>query len=230
MFNAKYIAEKVISIHADNRAKGFGAKPRSSRVLQGLIASEMFEAFEAIRKGYYANKQGVKFLLDLLHTNETTPAAYGESYEKTVKDTLEGELAGTCIRCFDTIGNWLRVGNGYIQDNETRLDTRSIAEYAAVKIDTALELAACIDDTQVAPDAPERAEMLTDFLLGMIPCVLGIQTGGEQLGYITPLASVVDTLKNMALLATWFNIDLLAHIELELAYNRTRPERHGKLF
>jgi hypothetical protein len=230
MFNAKYIAKYAISIHADNRAKGFGLTPRSSRVMQGLIASEMFEAFEAIRKGYYANRQGAKFLYDLLKTNETTPDAYGESYAKTVKDTLEGELAGTCIRCFDSIGNWLLAGNGYIKDNETRLDLRSISEYAAEKIDSALELAASIDDTQVALDAPERSEMLTDFLLGMIPCALGIQTGGEELGYITPLASVVDTLKNMALLATWFNIDLLMHIELELAYNRTRPVRHGKLF
>jgi hypothetical protein len=226
MFNAKYIAQYSVNVHADNRAKGFGLKPRSSRVMLGLIASEMFEAFEALRKGHYADKQGAKFLLDLLRTNETTPEAYGESYAKTVKDTLEAELAGTCIRCFDSIGNWLLVGGGYIQDNETRLDLRSVSEYAAAKIDSALEFASSIPFSS----DEERAENLTLYVLSMAISAQGIQTGGEQLGYLTPLAAVVDTLKNMALLAAWFNIDLLMHIELELAYNRTRPIRHGKLF
>jgi hypothetical protein len=239
MFNAQMIASWAQASHETNVAKGFCNVPASSRKLQGLIASEMFEAFEAVRRNKWAKPFAVQACQQYLRTHnmalEGSQNQYGCMYTglhtfvgMETKDTVEAELASVCVRCVSTIGYWLAQGGGHIKDNETRLDLRSISEYAALKIDTALELAASIDDTSVPKDAPERGEMLVDYLLDMVHCALGIQTGGEQLGIITPLASVVDTLKNMALLAAWFNIDLVAHIKLELAYNRTRPERHGK--
>lgn len=229
MFNASQIKELSGGINADMRASGFWDMPRNPFIIQGLIASEMFEAFEGLRKGERVAADIAQFALDMLNGNETTPRVYAEWYVAQVKDTVEAEIAGTCIRCFDAIGGWLYEGGGFIHDSgitDARLDAEQVYVGAHVRIEAALQSVTRISGLSER----EETELFTETLLGMVPAAMGIQTGGPGLCYTTPLASVIDTLKNMCLLGVWFGIDVPNFVALETAYNRTRKRLHGKKF
>lgn len=235
MFNADYIVEQSTAIHADNRAKGFWEQPRTVQMLRGLITSEIFEAFDGTRKGKKATS--VDFLYArLMELQNCAPsdkaylsANYALSYESNVKDTPEAEMAGTCIRCFDAIGGRVHEGNGRMIDvgcgREDGFTIEEIGVAAAARIEFCLKGAGRVT-------APEDLEIFPEVLMGMVPPAMGLQTQCESFKYglaqsITELNSYVETLKNMAVVATWYGIDLPTFIALEVAYNRTRPHKHG---
>jgi NTP pyrophosphatase (non-canonical NTP hydrolase) len=235
MMDAKYIETQSASIHFDNRKKGFWDNPRSPKIVLGLICSEMMEAFEGIRKHKRANPTDALQLLSFINPKTGAlliPAQqYADYYEATTKDTVEAELAGTSIRCFDTIGGRLFEAGGQLRDagiSDNILNARAIALMCAEGISNALTNA-----TRVDISAHEEPDFLAELLVDMMPCALGVQTGGPEwreygiARATTELAAVCDTLKNMCLLSVWFGIDLKTHILLEVTYNRTRPQKHG---
>lgn len=243
MFNAAEIKELSTSIHSDMRLNGFWDTPRNPMIVQGLIASEMFEAFEGLRKSKRADLISIKaaqYSIDsanaILAIGQDEKGGYlhhmgqfEKIYKEEIKDSVEAEIAGTCIRCFDAIGGWLYEGHGHVRDagvTDARLSAEQIYVGAHTRIEAALQ-----DATRVSGLAQhDETELFTELLLGMVPAALGIQTGGPGLCYTTSLAAVIDTLKNMCLLGVWFGIDVPTFVALECAYNRTRPRKHGKQF
>lgn len=245
MMDANYIAEQCTAIHADNRAKGFWERPRSAKINNGLRLSEIVEAFEGIRKGKRSQPNLVisaqKTLSLALEQQRAgiSPVGttdwvnlYSLAYAENIKDTVEAEVAGTCIRCFDLLGGRLQEGNGTIMDgyraNEP-LTLPIISQLAAGIIAESLQGAERYQFTTQEAEAEQLAECLVDFM----PGALGLMQAGAELdklglvARVTEVAAAIDTLKNMSLLSVWFGIDLLTHIELEVAYNRTRPQKHG---
>lgn len=233
MFTKEYIAQMAPAIFADMQAKGFHNAHRSPTIIQGLIASEIIEGFEALRKGRRAAHEDVDFLKHSLSVDGRPvfgAKEYGEYYARTVKDTVEAEMAGTCIRCFDAIGMRLHEGGGQIEDigvgRADGLTLEVIAEVAAKRV--ALCLTGAIEYTDA-----ENVALFPEILVATVPVAMGIQTAPTdytQHGlapYITELNSFVETLANMARIATYYGVDLLTFIELEVAYNRTRAYQHG---
>ena len=231
MMSSEYIEEQSTSTHADMRRKGFWDTPKGVIINNGLIASELMEAFEGVRNNKRVEPDMVKIALEAIaaqsNWTDLGRESYAQLYKMGIKDTVEAEFAGTCIRCVDTIGGRIREGGGFIMDGQNqniRCDLSYIAANVEEQIARALEGAERVDGGELEND------MLAEAIINMLPAALGIQTGGAELGYLTELASVVETLKNVCLLSRWFGIDLLTHIQLECAYNRTRPYKHNKGF
>ena len=90
-------------------AHGWHEKDLSDEHFLCLVISELMEAVEADRKGKYAdmNKFNQKmdyFLYELQLYGESYDIAYREMFEDHIKDTVEDELADTCIRLLDLAG------------------------------------------------------------------------------------------------------------------------------
>ncbi len=234
MFSAAYIARQCPAIFADNSARGFHNEYRTPRIIQGLIASEIIEGFEALRNNKLTTplcRQQCVDLLDKEQWPEFDAIHYAQVYKAGVKDTVEAEMAGTCIRCFDAIGMRLHEGGGLWVDNGIgRVDALSLEDISEA---AAKRIALCLEGAQQYHDAANIA-LFPEILVSQIPVCFGIQDAPSDYTqihgvapFITELNSYVETLKNMALVATWYGIDLLTHIELEVAYNRTREYQHG---
>lgn len=50
------------------------------------------------------------------------------------------------------------------------------------------------------------------------------------LSFCSTLEAVLDPIKSLEQLCDYLGIDLMAHIELKLKYNETRPAKHGKKY
>lgn len=234
MFTREYIARMCPAVFADNTAQGFHKKYKSPTINQGLVASEIMEGFEALRKNKRSGEVAVAtlkgWLPDLPKGLAVDITLYKEGYESWVKDTVEAEMAGTCIRCFDGIGMRLHEGGGQIEDvgigRADGLTLEVIAEAAANRV------ALCLTGARQYFDE-ENIALFPEILVACCPVAQGIQTAPTdytQHGvapYITELNSYVETLANMARIATYYGVDLLTHIELKVAYNRTRAYQHG---
>lgn len=101
-----------------------------------------------------------------------------------------------------------------------------IAEYAAGRVALHLQGARQYFDE-------ENVKLFPEILVSCILPAMGVQnavtdyTAHGVAPLITELNSYVETLANMARVATYYGVDLLLHIELEVAYNRTRAYQHG---
>lgn len=85
-------------IHAANVKKGWHEKPRDFEELILLIQSEVFEAFEAMRKGKFSEKAHTDILFDQWNRNGFFDPS---EFLTTIKNTLEDEVADTAIRLMD---------------------------------------------------------------------------------------------------------------------------------
>ncbi len=92
-------------IHRANREKGFYDNDNEIGTKLMLVVSELSEALEADRKNRYADLKTLEccILADDID-NDQKDNYYMESFEKTVKDTFEDEIADTMIRLFDLCG------------------------------------------------------------------------------------------------------------------------------
>lgn len=70
----------------------------------------------------------------------------------------------------------------------------------------------------------ELSEALEDFRNGLKPNVMLNGDGGKPCGIPSELADVVIRIADMA---GYYGIDLEAAIKAKMAYNRTRPYKHG---
>lgn len=88
-----------LEIHQDAKRKGFWDSERETGTLLMLCVSELSEALEADRKGKFAN---VKLYEAVDQTGRPSHDAF--SFESTIKDTFEDEIADTIIRLLDLCG------------------------------------------------------------------------------------------------------------------------------
>ena len=86
-------------IHEDNKRKGFWDSERETGTLLMLCVSELSEALEADRKHRFAN---IKLYEAVDQTERSSHDVF--SFESTIKDTFEDELADTVIRILDLCG------------------------------------------------------------------------------------------------------------------------------
>lgn len=109
-------------IHANAKEKGFCDQKREVGTMLMLIVSELAEALEADRVGYFCNfskyEEDKKYSFELKHKQETdvrfmprspssiqTPEEIEkEAFEKYIKNTFEDELADVIIRTLDICG------------------------------------------------------------------------------------------------------------------------------
>lgn len=90
------IKELAKECHNTAKAKGFWDKERNLGELLMLITSELGEALEADRKDKYAD-------LEKLDKLRQEGRAVVSSFQETVKDTFEDELADVLIRLLDLV-------------------------------------------------------------------------------------------------------------------------------
>lgn len=84
-------------IHENAKNKGFWDKERETGTLLMLCVSELAEAMEADRKDRYAD-------LELIEKDKEDFIDFKWSFENSIKDTFEDELADAIIRILDICG------------------------------------------------------------------------------------------------------------------------------
>lgn len=94
--NCAALNELSQTLHNSAVAKGFWEKPRNLGELLMLIVSELSEALEADRKDKYADRK--RFERKGLIKN------FQKSFEISIKDSFEDEIADVFIRLLDLCG------------------------------------------------------------------------------------------------------------------------------
>jgi len=106
----KELNELALTIHSINIEKGFWIKVQTdcdNTRIKLLVVSELFECFEAHRKGktvddYELHGVNELFVNYINFPNEfATKANFVRNFELHVKDTIEDEIADTMIRLLD---------------------------------------------------------------------------------------------------------------------------------
>lgn len=191
-------------IHAANKAKGFWAMPRSSAEIFVLIQSEMFEALEADRKGLSAKNAKECF-------NLMDQEGFKEFFLANIKDSLEDELADTVIRILDMAGAWnIDIQNMYLAPT---LRTWSQQEQSLQLMQREFySLQSCVLEFSYLISQILQQELSTTATETVLA-----QGANKMLLFVLAIAK-------------HFRIDIWLHVKLKLAYNRTRPLRHGKRY
>lgn len=84
-------------VHENAKNKGFWDNQRETGTLLMLCVSELAETMEADRNGLYAD-------LELIEKDKENFIDFKWSFENSIKDTFEDELADTIIRILDLCG------------------------------------------------------------------------------------------------------------------------------
>ncbi len=92
----KSLNELAKEIHANARDKGFFEKEKNIGEMLCLIHSEVSEALEADRKDHFANVDCFEAFSDW-----DRPKGDAFSFESTIKNSFEDELADVIIRVLD---------------------------------------------------------------------------------------------------------------------------------
>lgn len=230
------------TIHAENAVKGFWDEPRTVGMILALINSEISEALEAARKDRFT-----KFFPNFEECD--SPQEYATVFETVIKDTYEDELADVVIRMLDMFGM------KEMKDESGILDF-TIPEKAAFGFDWATGTWSSEEDelkyTEKEVEFWDNVSMVYPQERPFIKYDIKSQCIGEQLFRITytlsrcmPMSrfdadsadmtsSFYDNLWSafcMTLcLCEHKGIDIVAHVNAKLAYNKTRPFKHGKKF
>lgn len=102
--------ELARTIYEDNKQRGFDAAKENVGQTLMLVVSELAEALEADRKGYYADVEAFESYLKYCSSPASSilfrnpEEAYEESFENNIKNTFEDEMADTLIRVLDMCG------------------------------------------------------------------------------------------------------------------------------
>lgn len=188
--------------HEAAKAKGFWDTERNEGEALMLVVSELGEAQEAHRKGRWASLSAyeVEGATDPNETFECRRYAANRSFEDNIKDTVEDELADAYIRICDFIG-------GFKIDVGCLLEMMPAARQASTAAPLSDNLGSCLLD-----------------LTG------GIWQASEYCPETETATALVSTLLGIEVLCKREAIDLATHIDLKLAYNATRPAKHGKAY
>lgn len=203
------------SIYEGNKSKGFwdAGKDRPKGQAFALINSELYESLEAHRKNRFfsknlhspgfidASKISIEDWLVLNTWNGEEgfdPARYKEVFERTVKDTVEDELADAIIRICDT-------SYGF---NDRQLDN----DMPAVR-------------NMISTDYGEAIMQINQGINYIYFAVSSRQGNDLAFGNFTYV--IADILELAASIGC---DDMLWHVKAKLAYNATRPAKHGKAY
>ena len=129
-------------------------------------------------------------------------AAFAQAFLRMVKDTVGDEIADAVIRLLDLLG-WLL---------KTKRTTEILNENDLSKVYGIL-------------DTPRPGEELTLLLLRIVADT----SGYWRLGLLRE-KGILYAIKSLENLCDHLGIDLMAHIDLKLKYNATRPALHGKKY
>ena len=194
------INQLAASIHKGNIRKGFweeGQTEVDEIRIKLLVVSELFEMFEADRKGKDA--KGVDAATRLLKnyntfTNDNHLSNFLEYFLLNVKDSKEDELADTMIRLLD-YSAFLKV-----DFNDERFELKPLKSY--------------LNDLSGV------------FLHDLDTLISMINSGLDN-----PVAFNIGNCYQLLIsFAKKYEIDLLTHVNLKLAYNVTRKKMHGKKY
>ncbi len=198
------------NIFEANRTKGFWGENPNDRDLtevSALIISELFEGFEALRKKKFADSQ---YVWNLYHTM-VTDAFDAEGFQNFVKDMFEDEIADAMIRALDLIGylGW-------------KLGAEAHPGYKETDPIKGINIAAFNDAT--LGDSPTSRYSI--WLLQNAGRADEVRITKE---YYRLAVGVLNGCISVAAAFGFFHT-LRKHIELKLAFNATRPYKHGKAF
>lgn len=91
-------------IYQNNKEKGFWDNERNIGELLMLVTSELAEALEAHRKGKHATTKNIRTFESDHNDKWQRPSHDAFSFNSTIKDTFEDEIADTLIRLLDLCG------------------------------------------------------------------------------------------------------------------------------
>lgn len=121
MITKEKLNELAGEIHQVNVDKGFWKDAESIITKSSLVISELYEMVEAHRKDRWCNINIDDF------EYMVTKMPYTTAFEKSIKDTVEDELADTIIRCLDL--HWFLYGEVMFLDPKVeQLDYDALEE------------------------------------------------------------------------------------------------------
>lgn len=92
-------------VYEGNKLRGFDVSKENIGQTLMLVVSELAEALEADRKNRYANLEVFEACMTADNINEGDMDLYiKQSFQETIKDTFEDEIADSLIRIFDLCG------------------------------------------------------------------------------------------------------------------------------
>ena len=92
-------------IYEGNKLRGFDVSKENIGQTLMLVVSELSEALEADRKAKYANLEVFENCMSADDINEEDMDLYiFQSFQETIKDTFQDEIADSFIRLFDLCG------------------------------------------------------------------------------------------------------------------------------
>ena len=92
-------------IYEGNKLRGFDVSKENIGQTLMLVVSELAEALEADRKSKYANLEVFENCMAADDINEGDMDLYvKQSFQETIKDTFQDEIADSMIRLFDLCG------------------------------------------------------------------------------------------------------------------------------
>lgn len=196
------INELIQVAHSDARANGWWAEERNTGELLMLIVSECGEALEAHRSGKRANLAMYDQLMISVQSKEIN-VTESDLFKDHIKDTFEDELADIVIRIADACGSYPKCIEWMQAD-----DGLYAEDY----------------------DGPDGSFNVGEQLMSVVQMLVHSGFGdhmrrpekvGEYFG---------SAMREVFSIAQFMNIDIDRHIELKLAFNRTRPKKHGKAY
>lgn len=196
------LEQYAIQIHEENKKKGFWPPDRCIFEVIALILSELVEALEALRKDR-KTPFGLQF-------NQSDPA-FESIFIDQVKDSFEDEIADTCIRILDLAGAF---------QLEMPFDWPN---------DVQEEWLESLQNNHVFKGAEDSfARYLMEFSIRLGEISIQIQQmnrAKEVLQKYLPV--LILDLMNFALFK---QINIQKHVEMKLAFNRSRAFMHNKKF
>lgn len=208
MTNLTELSKKVYQLQIE---KGW-CKPDEKRDIEDLkilILSEAFEAFEAYRKGNYCQlKKDTHFNIILYSLNNSKQEIDTTGFKELIKDTFEDEIADVAIRALDLAGYLGLDFQGAIFED--------VPVYCVM-----------MDKVEFPKYLDSFKNYLTNYDQSFIE-----EKGSSWVNFNNSTQKVnnsfiVNILSWCKEMANTFDFDLMQHIELKLAYNKTRPFRHG---
>lgn len=179
---------------------GFHDEERSDEHWMMLIISEIGEMMEADRKSRHADVGAFKALEEIRIGSDAEYAEYvNKCFVEHIKDTLEDELADVCIRVFDYCG------------------TRSLTPH--MDDDRLVDIEVEFENLFGKFSVCEQCFALSCIVSDICRCCKSDEDKELQLGLI---------LYTCFGFARHYKIDLAWHIEHKMAYNESRPNKHGK--
>ena len=176
----------------------------------------------AVAKGFWAEKHTYYHYLML---------AYGELHE-----AIEADRLGKWAKIdHDTIDTLQRIDGAPYAQELLRLVKDTVEDEIADAVIRLLDLLGCllkgVDLTQeelnmvpAAYDSRTPPKMLTDAMFVVVSgSVYAVCNDKEFISVLSPIKSLEN-------LCDHLGIDLMAHIDLKLKYNETRPAKHGKKY